>query len=191
MIPTHKIAIKLFAASDTFEHSEFVPIFHHWIQAQDFPGHLLIDVADYAHVPAGPGTVLVATEANIYMDRAENRLGLLYVRKQPIAGAAKFSQTLRGVLVETFRAATKLEKDPALAGRLKFRTNEISIRLNDRLAAPNTPENFHAVKNEVEPLAREFFGTTTLIEHHNASPQTLLDVRLKSTQTPDLSSFLS
>jgi hypothetical protein len=190
MIPTHKIAIKLFAASDTFERSEFVPIFHHWIQAQDFPGHLLIDVADYAHVPAGPGTVLVASEANIYMDRAENRLGVLYVRKQPIAGATTFAQTLRGVLIETFKAAAKLEQDATLAGRLNFRTNEISIRLNDRLAAPNTPGNFNAVKSELEPLARELFGTTTLIENHNGSPQTLLDVRLKSTQSPDLSSFL-
>ena len=33
------------------------------------PDHLLIDVADYAHVPNGPGTVLVAHEANIHIDR--------------------------------------------------------------------------------------------------------------------------
>src|SRR5258707_1083897 len=70
-----KINIKLFAESDNFGPTEFVPIFHHWIQNQSLPNHLLIDVADYAHVPAGPGTLIVASEANIHMDRGENRLG--------------------------------------------------------------------------------------------------------------------
>src|SRR5437660_4592029 len=96
----HKINIKLFVESDTFAPTEFVPIFHRWIQAQSLDGHLLIDVADYAHVPAGPGTLVVAAEANIHMDRGENRLGLLYVRKQPIAGATTLQDTLRGVLAE-------------------------------------------------------------------------------------------
>src|SRR6516225_4701835 len=100
---THKINIKLFAESDTFKPTEFVPIFHRWIQNQSLDGHLLIDVADYAHVPAGPGTLVVASEANIHMDREENRLGLLYVRKQPIAGSSGFQEQLRGVLAEAIK----------------------------------------------------------------------------------------
>ena len=79
----HKISAKLFAASDAFEPAEFVPVFHRWIQTRSLEDHLLIDVADYAHVPAGPGSLLVASEANIHMDRGENRVGLLYVRKRP------------------------------------------------------------------------------------------------------------
>jgi hypothetical protein len=189
MIPTHKIAVKLFVTADTFEHSEFVPIFHHWIQAQDFPGHALIDVADYAHVRGGPGTVLVASEANIYMDRGEDRLGLLYVRKLPVTGADALPEIIHKVLIESAKAATKLEKDPALAGRLKFATNEISIRFNDRLAAPNTPENFTAAKSEIEPLVKKLFGPSANIENHNASPQALLDLHIKSAASPALSSL--
>jgi len=184
MIPTHKIAIKLFTASDTFERSEFVPIFHHWIQSQDFPGHLLIDVADYAHVPGGPGTVLVASEANIYMDRGENRLGLLYVRKQPIAG-------LLLTIAQTCQAAKKLEADPALAGRLKFRTDEISIRFNDRLAVPNTPATFETLRPDIESTACCLCGNHEFqIEHHNPSPLTLLDARIKFPQSPTLADLL-
>src|ERR1700689_28103 len=104
----YKINIKLFAAADTFSPTEFLPIFHHWIQNQSLKNHLLIDVADYAHVPAGAGTLVVASEANIHMDRSENRLGLLYVRKQPIAGANTLHDQLRAVLAETLKVAEKM-----------------------------------------------------------------------------------
>jgi len=57
----HKIVIKWFVDNPgALQQSEFVPIFHSWIQAQAIPDHLLIDVADYQHVWSGPGTVLVA-----------------------------------------------------------------------------------------------------------------------------------
>ena len=55
---------------------EFVPVFHSWIQNHAVPEHMLIDVADYAHVHNGPGTLLVAHEANFYTDRIDGRLGL-------------------------------------------------------------------------------------------------------------------
>src|SRR5258706_13193320 len=76
-----KLAVKFFATDASALHAEvFVPIFHKWIQTRALPDHLLIDVADYKHVPAGPGTVLVAHEANLSIDQADNRLGLLYAR---------------------------------------------------------------------------------------------------------------
>jgi hypothetical protein len=185
---THKINIKLFAESDTFKPTEFVPIFHRWIQTQSLDGHLLIDVADYAHVPAGPGTLVVASEANIHMDRGENRLGLLYVRKQPIAGATgTFREQLRGVLLEAIKAAVKMEDEPDLAGRLRFKPGEISIRLNDRLNSPNTVETFNAVKADVTAVLDELFGPgSTTIEHANASsPLQLFTIRamLKTSAT--------
>src|ERR1035437_6034703 len=96
-MPLHKLNIKFFVADDTFARAEFVPIFHKWIQTQSLADHLLIDVADYAHVPSGPGSLVVASQANIHMDRSDNRLGLLYVRKQPIEGSKTFSDTLAGV----------------------------------------------------------------------------------------------
>ena len=57
---SHKIAVKFFAdVTGTQNDLHFVPIFHSWIQAQAVPEHLLIDVADYAHVHNGPGTCLI------------------------------------------------------------------------------------------------------------------------------------
>ena len=82
-----KLAVKFFvrdpAAVDT---RAFIPLFHQWIQTHAVVDHMLIDVADYRHVECGPGTVLVAHEANFSTDTAGGKLGLLYARKQPIAG---------------------------------------------------------------------------------------------------------
>jgi len=38
-----------------------IPVFHSWIENQN-GDELLIDVADYTHVPAGPGVVLIGHE---------------------------------------------------------------------------------------------------------------------------------
>jgi len=151
-----KISVKLFAATDDFGHAEFVPVFHRWIQEHVLDDHLVIDVADYAHVPAGPGSLLVTREANIHMDRGNDRLGLLYFRKTPIAGS--FADRLRGVLASTLKVASLFEQEPAVSGRLKFRTDEISIRLNDRLLAPNTPETLTAVLPDLQKVTGELFG---------------------------------
>src|SRR5579872_6398840 len=116
-----KIAVKVFASADDFAPDQFVPIFHHWIQNQSVEGHRLIDVADYGHVANGPGTVLVSSEANFYTDRAEQRLGLLYSRKLPLPGS--FQERLRAAVREALKAAAKLETEPLLVGKLKFKTD--------------------------------------------------------------------
>jgi len=179
-----KISIKLFAVNDDFGHSDFVPVFQHWMQKHSFADHLLIDVADYAHVPAGPGTVLITSEANLYTDRAGNRLGLLYTRKLPLEGT--FGDRLRAVLSSTIKAATMLEAEPTLAGRLKFRTDEWLLRINDRLLAPNTPETFAQVKPDVEAVAKVLYPGETVTLDCKPSGLTLFEVTVKASVSPSL-----
>jgi hypothetical protein len=177
-----KIVIKLFAAKDDFASDQFVPIFHRWIQRQDFPGHLLIDVADYAHVKTGPGTVLICHEANLHMDRGENRLGIMYVRKTAAPG--NFQDRLLDALKSAFQAASRMEAEEGLAGKLKFRTDEIVVRINDRLLAPSTQETFAAIKNDINAVAGKLFkGKPFTIEEHISS-LTLFEVRLKCPEAP-------
>jgi hypothetical protein len=186
-----KLTIKLFTETDPFAPTEFIPVFHRWIQNQSLPNHLLIDVADYAHVPAGPGTLIVASEANIHMDRSENRLGLLYVRKQPIPGATTFAEELRGTLAETFKAAIKLQAEPEFTSKLKFNTSELSIRLNDRLQAPNDDHTLEKFKKDFDTLATTLFGPSPfIIEHYKPSPLTLFEIRIKAGDAPPLKRLL-
>ena len=104
---SHKIVIKLFVEdASRLEAHEFVPIFHSWIQQRAVADHLLIDVADYAHVHNGPGTCLITHEANFYTDRGEGRLGLMYGRKQPAPGT--FIDRVRQALIATLEGAPVL-----------------------------------------------------------------------------------
>jgi hypothetical protein len=190
-MPLHKLTIKLFASNDTFAPDEFVPVFHRWIQTQSLADHLLIDVADYAHVPMGPGSLVVASEANIHMDRGDGRLGLLYVRKQPIAGAKTFGGTLKGVLGYALSAALKMQEDESLKGRLTFRTDEIAVGFNDRLQAPNSPETIA----QYHPLVMAFFsqafpGEKLSIEPSSKSPRELIDLRVKSSGSASVATLV-
>src|SRR2546421_13087215 len=122
---THKIIVKFFAEDGTAAPGEgFVPIFHSWIQQQAIADHLLIDVADYQHVSGGPGTVLVAHEANFSTDREDGKLGLMYVRKQPAAG--DFFSRLKAAFRSCLQGCARLESD----ARLRFKTDQSIVRLN-------------------------------------------------------------
>jgi hypothetical protein len=179
---SHKLIVKLFAREPaTIPLAEFVPVFHGFIQQKALADHLLIDVADYQHVHHGPGIVLVSHEANFYTDTGEGRLGLMYQRKQPVAGAETFRERLAHVFAAALRACVRLEDEPALAGRLQFRTDEIVVRVNDRLLAPNTPGTFATVEPELRAFLADLFPAeqTSLDPRH--SPLTLFEVRIRAT----------
>lgn len=183
----YKIAVKIFAARDSIKPEQAVPVFHRWIQNQSVEGHLLIDVAEYAHVPAGPGTVLVSSEANFHVDCEGNRLGLTYWRKLPLQGS--FSQRLRAAIGQALNAAAQLEKEPELAG-LIFRGDEISIRLNDRLRTPATEETIAAAQPEVEATAKSLFGKVPVHVESKPSPLELLEFRIKADENLPLATLL-
>jgi len=183
-----KIAAKLFVIGDPLVHDQVIPIFHHWIQSQSVEGHLLIDVADYAHVVAGPGTVLISSQANFHVDRGENRLGLSYWRKLPLPGT--FLERVWAVLAELFKAADKLQAEPELQGRLSFATNELLIRLNDRLLAPNNMQTMAAVRPAVEALMRQIYGGSSVTVESKPQPDALFELRIKSSQSPPLTAML-
>ena len=149
----YKLGIKIFVANPSaVDIRDLVPVFHSWIQEQKIDGHLLIDVHDYSHVQNGPGILLVAHEGNFSMDQAEGRLGLVYYRKQPVAG-----DSLK-IAVEAARSAVRvLEGEPTLNG-IRFRTNEFQVFSNDRLLAPNTA----AARAELEPAIKRAFPGATL-----------------------------
>jgi hypothetical protein len=186
----HKITIKFFAAEDSFAPAEFVPVFHQWIQNQSLADHLLIDVADYAHVPAGPGTLIVASQANIHMDRSDNRLGLLYIRKLPVDGAKTFVQTLAGVFKYALTAALKMQSEPSLNGRLKFTSAEIAVGFNDRLLAKNSPETIAEYHPFVATFAGKLFPNEKVtVDPSSKSPNELIDLRIKSSGAASLQSL--
>ena len=182
-----KLAIKLFLRDPSQAHGlKLVPVFQQWIQLHALDDHLLIDVADYDHVIDGPGTVLVAHEANLALDSTGGRPGLLYQRKQPLPGP--FADRLATVFRYTLEAAARLEQHPGL----RFRTDEITVRIADRLLAPNTPETFEAVRRDLEAFTLKLFGPKSPLEiTHTPAPNKLFEVTIKSATAATVGDLLT
>jgi hypothetical protein len=172
-----KINVKVFAAEpNKVPLTDFIDIFHGWIQATDGIYH---DVADYSHMQAGPGIVLVAKDANISMDETGNRRGLLYSQKNKLSGSnlEKLSRVLRSALENCQR----LEQEPALQGKLRFAGNEVEIVVNDRLIAPNAVEVFEEVRPEIDFLARRLYATTNFkLLQNQQDPRQRLNVTINT-----------
>jgi hypothetical protein len=185
-----KINVKFFAASDsTFESSQIVPTFHLWIQMHSVPDHSLIDVADYAHVQNGPGVVLVASEANFYLDQVGGRLGLTYSRKKPIDGT--FADRLTQAIAAAIDACARLEDDGTVNDRIKFITNEAMIQINDRLLAPNTPATFESTKSDIQTVAKRLFGGNNVTLEHKSDPGKLFTVSIKTSSPATIADLAS
>lgn len=156
MTELHKIGAKLFCANDSsVEPEALIPIFHRWIQ-QKRTADLLIDVADYSHVPRGPGVVLIADEGHYSFDENEGRKGLSCFNKRPISG--DLGARLATVVRRCVNAAIALQAEPELAGRLSFRGDELLVCFNDRLNAPNTQEVFARLQPDVSRMLDVAFG---------------------------------
>ena len=181
-----KINLKFFVTDpDGVPLTDFVPIFHSWIQASNGDYH---DVADYSHMRAGPGIVLVAHEANLSIDNSGNRVGLLYNRKKPLQGTN--GEKLRWVVRTALEYCRKIEEEPSLQGRFNFSGDEALVLINDRLLAPNTEETFQSVKSDLESLGHRCFGGADFTLQPEADPQQRFAVRLKSAAKFDVVTLL-
>ena len=153
----HKLQLKIYLTPETartLDVETVIPVFHRWIKQHALP-ELTIDVANYRHVPQGPGVVLIGHGSDYFLDEGEGRPGLLHNRKR--AGLAP-AERVGDLARRTLHAALLLEKDLALTGKIKFATNELLFRVNDRLAAPNSDATLAALRPELETLCKTMFA---------------------------------
>lgn len=161
------VNVKIFVAgalSVDLEH--LIKVFHRWTAEQSLD-ELLIDVADYQHVPAGPGIVLIGHEADYALDNADNRWGLLYNRKAALDGSNqdRFAQAFRSAA----NACLLLEKE--FNGELQFSRQEFQLLINDRALAPNTVETFETCRPEFENFLKSQLGCEQFTLKHDADPR--------------------
>lgn len=183
-----RVCVKFFAqSSPDFDDGVLIPIFHDWIR-RGVPLGTLVDVADYRHVPDGPGVMLIAYEGNIALDRSVHRLGLMYQRKtaQPGDIARRIMLTVR----HTLTACQLLEQDPRVKGRLQFAAGELWVIANDRLLVSNTDEGYGRLEPHVREVARALFGEHYALERVLYDPQERLAARLAADASTDINSLL-
>ena len=171
-----KISVKIFSAEpNTIPLSEFIDVFHGWIQASDGVYH---DVADYSHMQAGPGVVLVAKDANVAIDECNNRRGLVFMQKSAVSGSN--TKVITSALRAALAHCRKLEDEPKLTGQISFSGREIAIAVNDRLLGPNNEGAFAELQAEIDAVARGLFAGAGYSLERDPDARKRLNVTLKA-----------
>ena len=156
-----------------------IPVFHDWIRDQ-VGERLLLDIADYRHVFAGPGVVLIGHEGNYSVDNTDNHLGVRYNRKAVLDGSNqdRLKQAARAALT----TCQRLEADPRLGGKLRFNGQDIEIFINDRLLAPNSDATRGAFDSDFQIFFEKLFRGREFSMSYGSDPRKLFAVSVKAAQ---------
>jgi len=181
---SERLQLKLYLEpSEHFELEALIPVFHRFIRDQVLK-ELLIDVVDYSHVPDGPGVVLIGHGADFYVGALDGAYGLVYSRKR---GGPGPDGRLQDALRRLINAARLLEQESAL--KLRFKSGELSLRLTDRLRAPNDDATFADTQAEVLSVFGRIYGGEIAALRSSASKGPL-ELRIKASTSPTLEALL-
>jgi len=185
---SEKFQVKFFAKPNAaFDIEVVVPVFHRFIREHAFD-ELMIDVADYKHVKNGPGIALIGDANDYFLDEGEGRPGLLFSRKRHGSGP---EGRVREAFARALKACTLLEAAPELGGKLTFATDEVLLRLPDRLHAPNDDAGFAEASRDVSPLLDKLYGAGAYSIARGAAAPEPLSLRVKAKSAPALSALLT
>lgn len=182
---SERLQLKIFLEpSPHFELEALVPVFHSWIRDHRI-AELMIDVVDYSHVQDGPGVVLIGHGSDFYVGQLDGAVGLVYSRKR---GGPGPDLRLEDALRRLLNAARLLEQETSV--KLRFRTDELTLRLTDRLRAPNDEASFAGLKTEVETLLGRVYAGAKVTSERLVEAKGPLAVRVKTSAAPSLDALL-
>lgn len=178
MIP-QRLQIKLFASAEsTVNYPALIPIFHRWIQKDAVDG-LLIDIADYKHVPNGLGVMLVGHEVDYGVDERDGRLGLTVTRKVNRTPQDKsLDEEIAIALRWALQSADLLTNEPTLD--LNFERDEIELRFLDALRTPNDGETFGQIRPIIAQVFEDIFGAEVVVEHIDLDSRRPLTIHIRN-----------
>jgi len=182
------INVKIYVDGDlAIDPAGFIDVFHEWIRERTLD-ELLVDVADYRHVPAGPGVMLIGHEADYSMDNAGDRWGLRYNRKAAVDGSN--DDRLRQALRSAAHACQLLEAHFNGPEPLRFSRREFELFINDRALAPNTPETFAACRPILESFLASALGHNNFTLTPRTAGRSLFGVTVTAARPFDLAAIL-
>lgn len=172
-----KVSVKLFASQNVEAPLEsYIPVFHRWIREAKLD-ELLIDVADYTHVPRGIGVLLVGHGSDVAIDQGEDRPGVMFCRKRALpAGTELVTDALRRAL----QAAALLDADPEVHGPKAFGKGEVLLRFPDRLHVSNDDQSFEKVRPIVSAALAEALPGVVFSLRREGEPREPLTIRATS-----------
>lgn len=178
----NRITVKFLLTPETrasLDLDALIPLFHRFIQQQSVEG-LLIDVADYIHVPDGPGVILIGHDVDYGMDLTGGLPGLLVTAKRNETEdlAALIRVTLRRALVamQAIEEADEVE--------VRFDRSSLVVRVLDRLVASNSEPGFAELTSTAEPIFTELFGASSVglaaVQEDDARQAVALEVKAEA-----------
>ena len=169
MIPK-RLSAKFFSLNQQQPNlTAYVPIFQRAIQQQTLAG-MLIDVADYAHVPQGPGVILIAHELDYAVDVSRGEAGIMVTYKH--VAETDLTSTILALFKHLTALVVLLQQDPTLDFPVNRQIVELSFR--DRLQYPNRPETLALVGSALQAvLATVGGGEVRPIHNDSREPFTV------------------
>ena len=185
-----RLSVKIFASPDPGRDANleaFIPLFHKFVQNSSVEG-VLIDVADYAHVPDGPGVILIGHEVDYGLDLRDGRAGLLATRKR--CGGHSVAELAEQALRMALGAVVAIEAEGSSG--LAFATERIELHVTDRLHAPNDDAGFAAVQSALQPICDSAYGAgqAKLARIHSDDPRRGLALEITAEGAPDAKTLL-
>ena len=152
-----RVNVKLFTdAPEQVVLDPFLDIFARWREDAGHPSRW-VDLADYAHIPRGPGVMIIGKQGNLALDLADPGPGILYANKENLEG------TVEDRILETFRRCLALTAvltaEPEYPSDLKPRPGFWELSFNDRLETPNTDATDRLLRPAVEATVGRLLGT--------------------------------
>lgn len=177
----NRITVKFLVNNpDVVDSAAFVPVFQRWIQEQALPG-LWIDVADYKHVPFGPGVILVGFQGDVSFDLRGGRLGILFTSKQADA-ALSLTERVGQIIEQLLSAVIKLEAEAALNG-LTVDVQSAEITLLDRLQYPKNNATIAEITQTLQPALTALYGQAVTVTNGDDDARTPLKLIARA-ETP-------
>lgn len=162
----HRLSVKFFTKPGSkHELPKFIGLFHKFIQNKSVTG-LLVDVADYAHVPDGPGVLLIGHDVDYGMDLTGGRPGLLVRRKRCTGDLA---DNLRDAFRKAAAAVKAIETEGSTGAA--YATETALVCLIDKLAVPNTDAAYEQNRPVVEKVMGELYGSKVTVERGDKDPR--------------------
>jgi len=150
-----QINIKVFATEDSsINYTNFIKVFNRWMEEGDSEDYL--NYADYSHVDAGPGVLLILKQANYSIDNAYHQPGFLYNRKHAMEGDN--AEKIRYALTEVLSKCEQLAASAELEDAVHFDGADILFMINNRHIAPNTPETAESIQAALTPVLQQMYG---------------------------------
>ncbi len=184
-----QINIKVFVTEDsTVNYTNFIKVFNRWMEEADSDDYL--NYADYSHVDAGPGVLLILKQANYSIDNAYHEPGFLYNRKHEVDG--ENAEKIQQAFTEVLSKCELLEASDELENAIHFNGANILFMINNRHIAPNTEETASAIQADLAPVLEQMYGNDDFkVERTSEDARERFAVRITANSDKPISELLS